>query len=87
MSFMALANVEINENQTQSWTATFSGPRWPQWPGIVVVQAQVVTTGISLTCSTPTVFFASNGDYAFSFTVTNSSSNFGWYNLWIEEGL
>jgi hypothetical protein len=87
MSFMALANVEINENQTQSWTATWSGPTWPQWPGIVVIQAQVVTTGISLTCSTPSVSSAPNGEYSFSFTVTNSSSSIGWYNLWIESSL
>lgn len=87
MSFMTLANVEINGNQTHSWITAFSGPKWPQWPGIVVVQAQVVTTGISLTSSTPSVFFAPNGDYAFAFTVTNSSPTEGWYNLWIDSGL
>jgi hypothetical protein len=87
MSFMALANVEIDENQTQSWTATWNSPTWPAWPGIVLIQAQTVTTGVSLTCSTPSVSSAPNGPYSFSFTVTNSSPNIGWYNLYIESGL
>jgi hypothetical protein len=87
MSFIALANVFIGANQTQGWSATWATPRWPEWPGIVLVQAQPVTTGISLTCSTPSVSGAPDGEYSFSFTVTNSSSNFGWYNLFLESGL
>jgi hypothetical protein len=64
MSFMALANVFIGANQTQGWSATWPSPRWPEWPGIVLVQAQPVTD-VALICSTPSVSSAPSGEYSF----------------------
>jgi hypothetical protein len=87
MSYIALANFAIGAHQTQSWTATWSTETWPEWPGIVLIQAQPVTTGASLTCSTPSVVLAPNDEYSFSFTITNSGPDLGWYNLYIESNL
>jgi hypothetical protein len=87
MSFIAVANAFISPNQAQGWTTTWSFPTWPGWPGIVLVQAQPISGAISLACSTPSVSEASNGEYSFTYTVTNSSSNYGWYNLYLESGL
>jgi hypothetical protein len=79
MSQIALANIFISIDQTQSWTATWTDSGWQ---GNFIVQPQPLNPGASMSYTNPSVSMGFRHPLSFSFSVTNHGEG-TFYNLQI----
>jgi hypothetical protein len=71
------ASIFIAAGTTQGWIFTFGGAGWG---GNVIVEAQPLNTGASMSFTVPSASLNSNGTYSFSYTIRNSGPNSTFYN-------
>ena len=71
-------NIFIGAGQPQFWVDTFNNAGWP---GNVVLEAQPLNTGASMSFTVPSASLNSNGTYSYSFSVRNNGPNSTFYNL------
>jgi hypothetical protein len=68
MSQIALADIFISSDETQSWIATWAAGGWQ---GNLIVQPQPLGRFASMSYTNPSVSTGGRGPLSFSFSVTN----------------
>jgi hypothetical protein len=75
------SGITISPGQTQTWTLTYSGNNWGDWPGIAIEQPQVVSftapqevLPVGLLEYSQTTVREVSGFYEFNFTVRNPTT-------------